>query len=73
MPKTRSKQIALSETPLYLLKYRCVHRLFFCGEIDGCNFEHQCEGIVERLKLLTEQLLTEDSHFLNCGWLQLIF
>jgi len=54
MPKPRNKQIALSETPFYHLTYRCVRRSFLCGEIDGCNFEHRREWIVERLKLLTE-------------------
>ncbi len=53
MPKPRNKQIALSETPFYHLTYRCVRRSFLCGEIDGCNFEHRREWIVERLKLLT--------------------
>ena len=56
MPKPRNKQIALSETPFYHLTYRCVRRSFLCGEIDGCNFEHRREWIVERLKLLTEIL-----------------
>jgi len=54
MPKPRCKQIALSETPYYHLTYRCVRRSFLCGEIDGCNFEHRREWIVQRLKLLTE-------------------
>jgi putative transposase len=54
MPKPRCKQIALSETPFYHLTYRCVRRSFLCGEIDGYNFEHRREWIVERLKLLTE-------------------
>ncbi len=54
MPKPRSKQIALSETPFYHLTYRCVRRSFLCGEIDGFNFEHRREWIVERLRLLTE-------------------
>ena len=53
MPKPRSKQIALSETPFYHLTYRCVRRSFLCGEIDGYNFEHRRQWIVERLKLLT--------------------
>ena len=53
MPKPRNKQIALSETPFYHLTYRCVRRSFLCGEIDGCNFEHRREWIVERLKILT--------------------
>ncbi len=53
MPKPRNKQIALSETPFYHLTYRCVRRSFLCGEIDGCNFEHRREWIVERLRLLT--------------------
>ena len=52
MPKPRNKQIAKSETPFYHLSYRCVRRSFLCGEIDGCNFEHRREWIVERLKLL---------------------
>ncbi len=54
MPKPRCKQIALSETPFYHLTYRCVRRSFLCGEIDGYNFEHRREWIVERLRLLTE-------------------
>ncbi|MDZ7903644.1 MAG: transposase [Rheinheimera sp.] len=53
MPKPRNKQIALSETPFYHLTYRCVRRSFLCGELDGFNFEHRREWIVERLRLLT--------------------
>jgi REP element-mobilizing transposase RayT len=53
MPKPRNKQIALSETPFYHLTYRCVRRSFLCGEMDGVNFEHRREWIVERLRLLT--------------------
>ena len=53
MPRPRNKQIALSETPFYHLTYRCVRRSFLCGEIDGVNFEHRREWIVERLRLLT--------------------
>ncbi len=53
MPKPRNKQIALSETPFYHLTYRCVRRSFLCGELDGVNFEHRREWIVERLRLLT--------------------
>ena len=52
MPKPRNKQIALSETPFYHLTYRCVRRSFLCGEMDGVNFAHRREWIVERLKLL---------------------
>jgi hypothetical protein len=52
MPRPRNKQIALSETPFYHLTYRCVRRSFLCGELDGVNFEHRREWIVERLKLL---------------------
>ena len=54
MPKPRSKQIVLSETPFYHLTYRCVRRSYLCGEMDGCNFEHRRQWIVERLKLLTD-------------------
>ena len=53
MPKPRNKQIALGETPFYHLTYRCVRRSFLCGELDGVNFEHRREWIVERLRLLT--------------------
>jgi REP element-mobilizing transposase RayT len=53
MPRPRNKQIALSETPFYHLTYRCVRRSFLCGELDGVNFEHRREWIVERLRLLT--------------------
>ena len=52
MPRPRNKQIALSETPFYHLTYRCVRRSFLCGELDGVNFAHRREWIVERLKLL---------------------
>jgi REP element-mobilizing transposase RayT len=53
MPKPRKKQIALGETLFYHLTYRCVRRSFLCGELDGVNFEHRREWIVERLRLLT--------------------
>ena len=53
MPKPRHLQIASSETPFYHLTYRCVRRSFLCGELDGYNYEHRREWIVERLRLLT--------------------
>ncbi len=54
MPRPRNKQIALSETPFYHLTYRCVRRSFLCGELDGVNFEHRREWIIERLRLLSK-------------------
>ncbi len=53
MPKSRNKQIALSETPFYHLTYRCVRRAFLCGDVDGVNFEHRREWLVDRLRLLS--------------------
>ncbi|RVU37071.1 hypothetical protein EOE67_12230 [Rheinheimera riviphila] len=53
MPKPRYTQIALSETPLYHLAYRCLRRSFLCNGIDGFNFRHRREWIAERFRLLT--------------------
>jgi len=54
MPKPRSKQICVSQTPYYHLVSRCVRRAFLCGELDSYNFEHRRGWMLERLALLTK-------------------
>ena len=53
MPKPRSQQICISETPFYHCISRCVRRAFLCGKDDQTNqsYEHR-RGWVED-KLLT--------------------
>ena len=54
MPKPRSAQIALEQTPYYHLVSRCVRRAFLCGVTETYNFEHRREWILKRLTLLTQ-------------------
>ena len=43
MPKPRSQQISLSDTPYYHCVTRCVRRAFLCGEdkVSGQSYEHR--------------------------------
>jgi hypothetical protein len=43
MPRARSQQISLQDTPYYHCVSRCVRRAFLCGEdpVSGESFEHR--------------------------------
>jgi hypothetical protein len=57
------KQISLSEPPFYHLTDRCVRRSFLCGVVDGVNFEHRRDWIVERFKLLTNTFAIDSASY----------
>lgn len=54
MPKARSQQISLSDTPYYHYVSRCVRRAFLCGEdkVTGKSYEHRRGWVEQRLLLL---------------------
>lgn len=54
MPKSRSSQISLSDTPYYHCVSRCVRRCFLCGvdHYSGKSFEHRRGWIQRRLLFL---------------------
>ena len=56
MPKPRSQQISLSETPYYHCITRCVRRAFLCGEDSqtGKSFEHRRGWVEDRLLTLAK-------------------
>jgi REP element-mobilizing transposase RayT len=63
MPKPRSAQIAIEETPYYHLVSRCVRRAFLCGCTETYNFEHRRHWILERLSLLTQMFAIDVAAF----------
>jgi len=54
MPRARSQQISLEDTPYYHCISRCVRRAFLCGEdpVSGTSFEHRRGWIEGRLLFL---------------------
>jgi REP element-mobilizing transposase RayT len=54
MPRARSQQISLQDTPYYHCVSRCVRRAFLCGEdpVSGASFEHRRGWVEKRLLFL---------------------
>ncbi|NVK54497.1 MAG: transposase [Alteromonadaceae bacterium] len=55
MPKNRSSQISLIDTPFYHCISRCVRRSYLCGcdKYSGQSFEHRKQWVEDRLLKLT--------------------
>jgi REP element-mobilizing transposase RayT len=58
MPKSRSSQVSLVDTPYYHCVSRCVRRCFLCGmdSYSGQNFEHRRGWVEDRLLFLASVL-----------------
>ncbi|MBJ7540000.1 transposase [Marinomonas transparens] len=54
MPRSRSQQISIEDTPYYHCVSRCVRRAFLCGQdpISGESFEHRRGWVENRLLFL---------------------
>ena len=54
MPRARSQQISLEDTPYYHCVSRCVRRAFLCGDdpVTGACYEHRRGWIEDRLLFL---------------------
>tara|TARA_R110000764_G_scaffold173801_2_gene260435 strand:- start:126 stop:332 length:207 start_codon:yes stop_codon:yes gene_type:complete len=61
MPRARSQQISLQDTPYYHCVSRCVRRAFLCGEdpVSDESFEHR-RGWVERRLLFLASVFAID-------------
>ena len=55
MPRPRSSQISLSDTPYYHCISRCVRRAFLCGEDKQTHqsYEHRREWVKNKIEVLT--------------------
>jgi hypothetical protein len=55
MPRPRSTQVSLEDTPFYHCVSRTVRRAFLCGigDYSGLFFEHRREWVEDRLLMLT--------------------
>ena len=58
MPKSRSSQVSLIDTPYYHCVSRCVRRCFLCGadSYSGQSFEHRRGWVEDRLLFLASVL-----------------
>ena len=56
MPKPRSQQISLSDTPYYHIQSRTVRKAFLCGvdKATGMNYEHRRDWIEARIFKLAQ-------------------
>ncbi|AHK80076.1 transposase [Ectothiorhodospira haloalkaliphila] len=54
MPRPRSQQISITDTPYYHVVSRCVRRTFLCGQdqTTGKSYEHRRQWIEDRIRLL---------------------
>ncbi|MEL0637011.1 transposase [Marinomonas sp. TI.3.20] len=61
MPRSRSQQISVADTPYYHCISRCVRRAFLCGEdkLTGNSYEHR-RGWVERRLLFLASVFSID-------------
>ncbi len=55
MPRPRTEQISVADTPFYHVISRCVRRTFLCGDdrVTGRSYEHRRAWIEGRIRLLT--------------------
>ena len=55
MPKPRSSQISLIDTPYYHCVSRCVRRAFLCGtdKYSGTNYEHRRAWVEDKVLWLS--------------------
>jgi hypothetical protein len=55
MPKSRSSQVSLIDTPYYHCVSRCVRRAFLCGidEYSGASYEHRRAWVEDKVLWLS--------------------
>jgi hypothetical protein len=55
MPKPRSSQVSLIDTPYYHCVSRCVRRAFLCGtdEYSGTSYEHRRAWVEDKVLWLS--------------------